>query len=90
MIQVKKNKIYNPSTLKKQWDPIFFAELTQKINKTKFMKFITAEPDRFHPYMVVEFYQKVVVAAESKSFRTNVYDTPASTSLPSPWRKCLD
>lgn len=46
-IHVKKNKIYNPAILKKQWDPIFFNQLTSKINKAKLMKFITAEPESF-------------------------------------------
>lgn len=41
-IQVKKNKIFNPGTLKKQWDPISFDELNRKINMAKLMKFITA------------------------------------------------
>lgn len=72
---MKKNKIYNPVTLKKQLDPIFFDELTRKINKAKLMKFITAEPERFHLYLVTKFYRKTVVATDSKSFRTNVYGT---------------
>lgn len=39
------------------------------------MKFITAEPEHFHPYLVAKFYQKAVVAEDEQSFATEVHDT---------------
>lgn len=50
-------------------------QLTRKIEKAKLMKFITIEPERFHPYLVVEIYWKAVVAADNKSFCTRVHGT---------------
>lgn len=42
---------------------------------TKLMKFVTIEPERFHLYLVVEFYKKVVITTDNKSFKTKVYIT---------------
>lgn len=39
------------------------------------MMFITAEPDRFHSYLVAEFFRRVAVATDGKSFKTNFYGT---------------
>lgn len=44
------------------------------------MRFITVEPERFHLYLVEEFYRKAVVALDSKSFRTKVYSTRLTIS----------
>lgn len=65
MIQVKKSKIYNPTTLKNQLNHLDFDDLTMKINKAKLVRFITTEPELFHPYLVAEFYKKTVVASDS-------------------------
>lgn len=54
---VKKNKVFNPNTLKKSWDAFTYNQLTSKLNKAKLMKFISAEPKRFHPFWVGEFYE---------------------------------
>lgn len=43
-IQVKKNKIYNPATLKKQLSHYDFDDLTRKINAEKLIRFIYIEP----------------------------------------------
>lgn len=59
---VQKNKVFNPITLHKQWAPIIYEQLARKLNQAKLMKFIT--------YLVAEFYQKVVVAADEQSFTT--------------------
>lgn len=79
---MQKNKIYNPTPLKKQWSlvPFFFDQLSRKINKAKLMKFITVEPRRFHPYLVAEFYRKAVAAADEQSFMTIVHDTQFNIS----------
>lgn len=78
---VKKNKIFNLTTSKKQWDPLTYDQLATKINKAKLMNFITAEPKRFHPYLMAEFYQKVVIADDEQSFSTKVHDTQFQVSL---------
>lgn len=88
VIQVKKNKIYNPTTLKKQMNLYNFDDLTRKINKAKLMRFITAEPERFHLYLVTEFYRKAVVASDNKSFKTKVFSTRFISPLSS-WRRSL-
>lgn len=44
------------------------------------MKFVTAEPERFHPYLVSEFYQNAVVATNEQSFTTEVYVTQLDIS----------
>lgn len=46
---VKKNKVFNPRTLKKSWDHWVYNQLATKLSKAKLMKFITAEPERFSP-----------------------------------------
>lgn len=38
------------------------------------MKFMKAEPRRFHPYLVVEFNKKAVVTSDSRSFKTMVHN----------------
>lgn len=75
VIQVKKNKIYKHTTLKKQMNNYFFEELTRNINKAKIMNFVTVEPECFHPYLVAEFYRKTVIASDSKSFKKKVFGT---------------
>lgn len=72
---VKKNKIYNPSTLKKQINPHFFEDLTRKLNKAQLMKFITTKPEHLHLYLVAEFYRKAIIAIDNKSFKTKVFCT---------------
>lgn len=44
------------------------------------MKFITTEPKHFYPYLMAKFYKKAVVASDSKSFKTKVYDTKFTIS----------
>lgn len=60
-----------------------FVDLTSKINAVKLMRFITAEHEHFHLNLVVEFYRKIVVAANCKSFRKRVYGTRLSISAES-------
>lgn len=79
-LQIKKNKIYNPKTLKKQLNHHDFEDPMRKLTKTKLMKFIIVELERFHPYLLVEFYKKAVIAANGKSFETKVYNTKLTVS----------
>lgn len=61
---VKKNKVFNPSTLKKSWDDYSYNQLATKLTKVKLIKFITAEPKIFHPYLEGEFYEHTVIAKD--------------------------
>lgn len=44
------------------------------------MKFITVELERFHPYLLAEFYKKAAIAADGKSVETKVYNTKLTVS----------
>lgn len=46
----------------------------------KLMKFVSIEPERFDPYLVADFYKKAIIATNSKSFKTKVYNTKLTTS----------
>lgn len=46
-----------------------------RISNEKLMKFITTEPERFHPYLVAKFYRKAIITSDSTSFKTKVYNT---------------
>lgn len=79
---VQKNKIFSVNHLWILWEvyPAICDELALKINEAKLMRFITAEPKKFHPYLVAEFYHRAVIAADGKSFSTEVYDTQLTIS----------
>lgn len=44
------------------------------------MKFVAIEPKRFHQYLVAEFYQKAVIAADEQSFTTEMHNTQFNVS----------
>lgn len=77
---VRKNKVFNPSTQKKLWDPLSYDQLATKINSAKQINFITAEPKRFHPYFVAEFYKQATIAEDEKSFKTTMHVTKFKVS----------
>lgn len=39
------------------------------------MKFITAKPDKFHLYLVAEFFRRAKITAYGKAFNTVVNNT---------------
>lgn len=73
---VQKNKILNLPLLKKQWENnANYNRLINKLNRAKPIKFVTTEPRSFHPYLVVEFYQRSIIAPDKQYFATEVYNT---------------
>lgn len=74
---VQKNKVFNPSTLKRRWvdEPTTYKELIRKLTRGKLLKFVTVEPLMFHPYLVAKFYDNAVIAPIEEFFATKVHKT---------------
>lgn len=87
-MQVKKNQIYNPKTLKRQLNHHNFEDLTRKLTKYKLMKFVAIEPERFHPILWRNSTRRSLLLTTSPSkWRFTTQNLPYRLSF---WRRNLD